>query len=113
VFGKLEAYLLEGTFRARKHSIYGRAENAAKDILDAGFHPIGIKHTHRQSVVTALTAGYLRDVTSRSIGTFSIGADVSGYLVPANLEDSYGSPLSFHVFVRYSGRVGEHMSHVQ
>jgi len=111
VFGKLEAYLLEGTFRVHKHAIYGRAENAAKDILDAGFHPIGIKHTHRQSVVNALTAGYLRDLVSRSIGTFSIGGDVTGYLVPANLEEAYGSPTSFHVFLRYSGHAGAHMDH--
>jgi hypothetical protein len=26
--------------------------------------------------------------------------------VPANLAEAYGSPLSFHVFVRYRGRAG-------
>lgn len=112
VFGKLEAYLLEATKHAGKNTLYGRAEYVDKDILDAGFHPIGIKHTHRQSPVGALTLGYLRDILSRSIGTFAIGGDLTGYIVPANLEDSYGSPLSFHVFLRYSGRAGERMNHV-
>lgn len=111
VFGKLEAYLFEATFRAGKHSIYGRAENAAKDILDAGFHPIGVKHTHRQSVISAFTGGYVRDLVSRSIGTFAVGGDVTGYLVPANLDESYGSPVSFHVFIRYSGAAGAHREH--
>ena len=111
VFGTLEAYLLEGTFRVRRHSIYGRAENAAKDILDAGFHPIGIPHTHRQSVVNALTVGYVREVASGAIGTASIGGDVTGYRVPANLVESYGSPVSLHVFIRYGGRAGARMDH--
>lgn len=111
VFGTLEAYLLEGALRVRKHAIYGRVENAAKDILDAGFHPIGIKHTHRQSVISAFTFGYLRDLTSRSTGTLAAGADVTGYRVPDNLKDSYGLPLSFHAFLRYSGHAGAHMDH--
>jgi hypothetical protein len=112
VFGNLEAYLLEGTKRAGKHAIYTRIEYDYKDILDAGFHPIGIKHVHRQSPVGALTLGYVRDVAAPSWGTFGIGGDITGYLVPVNLEDSYGAPLSFHVFVHYRGRAGTRMQHV-
>lgn len=112
VFGNLEAYLLEGTKRVRKHAIYTRIEYDYKDILDAGFHPIGIKHTHRQSPVGALTAGYVREVAAPSWGTFGIGGDITGYLVPDNLEESYGAPLSFHVFVHYRGRFGARMQHV-
>ena len=112
VFGNLEAYLLEATLRVRKHSIYGRAENVAKDILDAGFHPIGVPHAHRQSVISALTMGYLHDIASPAIGTFAAGGDVTRYLVAANLKEAYGSPLSVHVFIRYSGRAGERMHHV-
>jgi hypothetical protein len=112
VFGNLEAYLIEGARRAGKQSVYARAEHVAKDILDAGFHPIGVAHTHRQSRIGALTLGYLRDVASPSAGTLAIGGDVTGYLVPANLEESYGSPWSFHVFLRYRGRAGMRLDHV-
>jgi hypothetical protein len=111
VFGNLEAYLFEGSHRAGRRTIYVRAENVDKDILDAGFHPIGVQHTHRQSNVTALTAGYLRDIVSRPFGTFGIGGDITGYLVPENLEEPYGSPVSFHVFLRYNVRAGARMIH--
>lgn len=112
VFGNLEAYLFEGTKRAGENAFYTRIEYVAKDILDAGFHPIGIKHTHRQSPIGALTAGYVRDVAAPKWGTFGIGGDITGYKVPANLEDSYGSPVSFHVYLRYRGRAGARMDHV-
>jgi hypothetical protein len=111
VFGTLEAYLLEGTRRFGRHAWFARAETVAKDILDAGFHPIGTTHTHRQSQVSAFTLGYVRDVTARTWGTFGIGGDATGYIVPANLRDSYGSPASFHVFVRYRGRAGAIHTH--
>jgi hypothetical protein len=111
VFGSLEAYVLEGARRAGKHAFYGRAEHVAKDILDAGFHPFGTAHTHRQSPVGAVTAGYLRDLVTRSFGTLAIGGDVTGYVVPANLRDAYGRPWSFHVFLRYHGRAGVVRSH--
>ena len=97
--------------RSSRNVFYTRAESAAKDILDAGFHPIGIKHTHRQSQVTAFTLGYTRDLGGKSFGRFGIGGDVTGYLVPDNLEESYGSPWSFHVFLRYHGRFGARLDH--
>lgn len=111
VFGNLEAYLFEGTKRAGKNAFYTRIEHVAKDILDAGFHPIGIKHTHRQSPIGALTAGYVRDVAAPAWGTLGIGGDVTRYRVPKNLAEPYGSPVSFHVFVRYRGRAGARMNH--
>lgn len=106
VFGNLEAYLIEGTRRSGKNAIFMRAETVAKDILDAGFHPINVAHTHRPSLVSALTLGYVRDVASKAWGTFGVGADITGYSVPHNLKESYGSPASFHFFVRYRGRAG-------
>jgi len=111
VFGNLEGYLLEGTRRSGKHVIYARAENVAKDILDAGFHPIGVAHTHRQSIITAMTAGYSHDIATLKVGRFSVGGDITGYLVPKNLEESYGAPVSFHVFLRYAGRAGALREH--
>ena len=111
VFGNLESYLFEAQKRAGRDAFYMRAESVAKDILDAGFHPIGVQHTHRQSQVSALTLGYVRDIANRSFGRFGIGGDVTGYLVPANLEESYGAPWSFHVFLRYRGFFGARIDH--
>src|SRR5688572_12233705 len=59
VFGNLEAYLFEAARRAGQQSLYTRIEHVEKDILDAGFHPIGVAHTHRPSGIGALTLGYL------------------------------------------------------
>jgi hypothetical protein len=111
VFGNLEAYLFEAERKAGRHAFYMRAESVAKDILDAGFHPIGVSHTHRQSQVSALTLGYVRRIASRSFGSFGIGGDITGYIVPANLQESYGSPLSFHGFLHYQGKAGAHLQH--
>ena len=105
VHGNLEAYLLEGVWRlSRWSAVYARAESVAKDILDAGFHPIGVGHTHRQSNVVALTAGYVRDLMSGRFGQLGVGGDVTRYRVPANLREAYGSPLSAHAFLRVRGR---------
>lgn len=102
IHGNLEAYLFEATIRpSPMNSFYTRVESVAKDILDNGFHPRGVFHRHRQSQVGAITMGYVRDVLSMHAGTFGVGGDVTGYAVPANLEDSYGSPRSFHLFLRY------------
>jgi hypothetical protein len=102
IHGNLEAYLVEATFQASGASrLYTRVESVAKDILDAGFHPPGTFHRHRQSQVGALTIGYLRDVLTTPSGTYAAGADVTVYAVPRNLSDAYGAPASFHLFVRY------------
>jgi hypothetical protein len=111
VFGNLEAYLFEGTWRVVRNAFYMRAETVDKDILDAGFHPIGTSHTHRESEVTAFTGGYVRDVAAPAWGTFGVGGDITGYIVPDNLKESYGAPVSFHVFVRYRGKAGAVHAH--
>ena len=106
VHGNLEEYLLEGVWRlADRWSLYSRAELVDKDILDAGFHPVGF-HRHRQSRVGAVTLGGTRYLASGRWGAVGLGADVTGYHVPPNLQDAYGSPVSFHAFVRYRGRAG-------
>jgi len=103
IHGNLDGYLLEGVFRQRAgHAWYGRAELVTKDILGAGArHPPGFTHFHPLSRVGALTAGYLWDLSASRAGLFSIGADATAYHVAENLRDNYGSPASFHVFMRY------------
>jgi hypothetical protein len=102
IHGNLEAYLFEANLRlSAQTTVYTRAESVAKSILDAGFHPPNAFHRHRQSQVWALTLGYVRDVLRNRAGGFGAGVDVTGYLVPANLKEPYGSPMSFHVFLRY------------
>ena len=102
IHGNLEAYLFEANVRASATTtVYTRLESVAKSILDAGFHPPNAFHRHRQSQVGALTLGYVRDVLRSRAGGFGAGVDVTGYVVPANLEEPYGSPLSFHMFLRY------------
>src|SRR5262245_24048913 len=83
-----------------RHIVYMRAESVAKDILDAGFHPRGVFHRHRQSQVGALTIGYVRDFWEMGDRHVGVGGDVTGYLVPDNLREAYGAPASFHVFLR-------------
>ena len=44
------------------------------------------------------------DFLRTEAGNLGVGADVTAYTVPANLQDSYGSPSSYHVFVHYALR---------
>jgi hypothetical protein len=105
IHGNFEAYLIEATIKTSTRGVIDtRGESVDKDILDAGFHPRGVFHRHRHSQVEALTIGYLFDFLRTPGGNFGVGADVTGYVVPSNLQDSYGSPSSYHVFVHYSLR---------
>jgi hypothetical protein len=102
IHGNLEAYLFEAAWGIRtRDTLYTRVESVAKDILDVGFHPVGTFHPHRQSQIAAATFGYVRDVLQSGLGIFGLGGDITGYVVPPNLKEPYGSPLSFHAFVRY------------
>ncbi|MGE0816481.1 MAG: hypothetical protein AB7O28_05695 [Vicinamibacterales bacterium] len=107
VHGNLEAYLLEGVWRpSRRWAAYARVEWLDKDILDAGYHPVGVAHVHRQSRVGAVTLGGVRDLATGGLGRVGLGADITGYRVPPNLQEPYGAPRSFHVFLRLRGRAG-------
>lgn len=112
VFGNLEAYLFEVTRRSGKNAgLRTRrdgGEGHSRRRLSSGRRGA----THRQSQIGAITAGYLRDVAAASWGAFGIGGDITGYYVPDNLSESYGSPVSFHVFLRYRGRAGVRLAHV-
>jgi hypothetical protein len=104
IHGALDGYLIEATLRPRtRDAFYTRLEYATKDILGVGGrHPRGFTHFHPLSKVGALTAGYVRDIRAAREGRYGIGADVTIYRVPLNLQENYGTgPLSFHVFMRY------------
>lgn len=106
IHGILDAYLVEGTLRpAPRHAWYMRAELATKDILSpGGRHPPGFVHFHPLSRVGAFTGGYVFDLVSSRAGNVGIGGDATVYYVPPNLRANYGSPASFHVFLRYRPR---------
>jgi hypothetical protein len=87
----------------RRGTTYVRAEIADKHILGAGGrHPIGQQHPHIISPVGALTLGYSHDVLRVGAQTLAVGADVTGYRTPTELVDSYGRPVSFHVYGRWN-----------
>lgn len=114
IHGTLDSYLLEATVRPRaRHAWYTRTELTTKDILNAsGRHPPGVVHFHALSRIGAFTAGYVFDVIQSGAGRFGVGGDVSVYHVPANLAANYGTPVSFHLFVRYRPvREQGHLTH--
>ena len=103
IHGILDAYLVDWTIQATTRGrFFGRAETLAKDLLDiGGLDPPGFVHFHRISHIAAVTAGYTHDVWRTRWGWIGGGADATLYRVSENLSDPYGSPHSFHVFVRY------------
>ena len=73
-----------------------------KHILEAGgFHPVGLQHPHIISRVGAMTAGYVHDVWRNTHHALAVGADITGYRVPSELQESYGRPVSVHVYGRW------------
>ena len=85
---------------------YLRGELADKHILGAGgAHPPGVSHPHIISRVGAFTLGYSHDLWRDAKGAIAIGADITGYNVPRELEDSYGQPFSLHLYGRWTTRL--------
>jgi hypothetical protein len=100
--GNLNAFLFESTVTwLAQNSLYSRAEVVTKDILNAGgYDPLGFLEPHPLSRVGAFTLGYTRDLTHVTYARVGIGGDLTAYYVPKNLQDSYGGPVSMHLFVR-------------
>jgi hypothetical protein len=105
-YGNADGYLIEAASQLTpKYGVYVRGERAAKDILTAGgFDPPGFTQGHVFSTVGALTFGAERTLARTKAGEAGLGADVTGYLVPSNLDDNYGRPWSLHVFICYRTR---------
>jgi hypothetical protein len=103
IHGILDGYLLEWSWQLWTNgSFYGRGEIAAKDIRGVGsLHPKGFTHFHPISRVAAGTVGYLRQLPSVGRGRLGVGGDVTFYATSDDLELPYGSPHSFHVFLRW------------
>jgi hypothetical protein len=103
IHGILDGYLLEWHWQAAaRHVLYGRTEVTAKSILGLGsLHPIGFRHFHPISRVTAGTVGYVRELPSGRWNGFGVGADVTLYRISDDLLLPYGSPRSFHIFMRW------------
>lgn len=103
VHGAMDAYLFESQISwLDRNYLYSRAELVTKDILNAaGNDPIGFIDFHPLSRVGAFTLGYTRDLNGGTRGRFGAGGDLTMYDVPPNLKDSYGGPMSMHLFLRY------------
>jgi hypothetical protein len=83
---------------ASPHTFYIRGEWVEKNILTAGgLHPPGFTHPHVLSRIGALTGGYVRDIAR----DLAAGGDATVHAVDPNLKDSYGSPVSFHIYLRW------------
>ena len=84
-----------------KDTLYSRAELVDRFILvDFDFAAVTGRERNLRSWVAALTMGYERAVAGRSHVTVAVGADVTVHQVSANLRESYGNPVSWHVYVR-------------
>jgi hypothetical protein len=92
-----DAFLVESTYRAGRHTVFGRAEAAEKDeLFESG--PLA----HRVFEVGKLSAGYIHDFPP--LGHLVLGAGGLGsvHFLPQELDAPYGGrhPISLMVFVR-------------
>jgi hypothetical protein len=113
--GDSNAYLFESTVRFRqKNYLYTRVELADREGLlgdnifgrrGAGFPPESPEEhaaLHRMFRVGAFTFGGVRDVVAEKSWKMGLGADVTFYHKPSELEPIYGRrPASFRIFLRF------------
>ncbi len=99
--GDGDAYLFEATHAFRSSAVYGRLE-----FTDVELHALlgedeGSAPQSPFARVAAFTLGFVRDVGRPRGFAIGVGADVTVYGVPDELESAYGNgPVSFHVFLR-------------
>ncbi len=88
-------------------TFYSRAELVDRFILiDFAYAAATGLERHLPSSVAALTLGYERALLARRHTAIALGADVTLHRVSANLRDSYGRPVSWHVYLRAAARKG-------
>jgi hypothetical protein len=99
----LDGYLAEWDLRlSPANTVYGRGESMLKEIFGLGVHPAGLlNHPRNFSQIDALTIGYVRDIPTISWSRLGIGADLTVYRTSHDLVEYYGSPKSYHLFLRW------------
>jgi hypothetical protein len=99
----LDGYLAEWDLRlSPANTVYGRGESMLKEIFGLGVHPAGLlNHPRNFSQINALTVGYVRDIPTISWSRLGVGADITVYRTSQDLVEYYGSPKSYHVFLRW------------
>jgi hypothetical protein len=99
----LDGYLAEWDYQlSGSNTLYGRAESVLKEIFGLGVHPAGLlNHPRNFSQINALTLGYVRELPVPGPHHFGIGADITVHDTSQDLVEYYGSPKSYHVFVRW------------
>jgi len=111
----LDGYLLEWDLRMSAHdTVDGRAESMLKEIFGLGVHPAGLlNHPRNFSHIDALTVGYVRDIPMIGWRRLGIGADITVHRTSEDLVEFYGSPKSYHLFLRWrpSASASPHVHH--
>jgi hypothetical protein len=108
--GNTNAYLAEAVSGITTRStLYGRAEVAGKEIFGVGPHEKQYAHRHWISTVGAFTVGYSHLLPRLPV---AIGADLTLYHIPTDLQTYYEPSRSFHVFVHWRPRTGQPATHV-
>jgi hypothetical protein len=99
----LDGYLVEWDLRASPaNTIYGRAESMLKEIFGLGVHPAGLlNHPRNFSHIDALTVGYVREIPMIRWSRAGVGADITVHRTSQDLVEYYGSPKSYHLFLRW------------
>jgi hypothetical protein len=98
--GTGDAYLFEATHAFHSNTVYGRLE-----FTDVESHALLDDHDVEPASpfarVAAFSLGYVRELAKPRGFDLGVGADLTVYGVPRELEPEYGSsPVSFHVFMR-------------
>ncbi len=99
-------WLLEGRRDVTsRDTVYGRTEIVDRFILvDFDYARDTGLERHLPSSVAAVTLGYERSLVKLKRANLALGADVTVHHVSRNLRDSYGRPVSWHIFLRASAR---------
>lgn len=92
-----------------RSTLYGRAEVAGKELFGLAPHEKPFAHRHWISTIGAFSAGYSHLLPRLPVG---IGADVTLYHIPTDLEFFYEPSRSFHVFIQWRPRTAHPATHV-
>ena len=100
--GNTNAYLAEAVSGLTTRStLYGRAEVAGKELFGVSPHEKQYAHRHWISTIGAFTVGYSHLLPRLPV---ALGADITLYHIPTDLETYYEPSRSFHVFVHWRPR---------